>query len=238
MEDYENNTDEGDGIFEIDSTVELGTRSKKCLGLNLTQDQYPSFNKILPICSTPKIPNVELSENPIEMPSPIEISHCEKALSVNTVTPLAQHVDNIPKISDKSANNHCANNKNGRPKKKVLNWHCLHQRLLDCKMYDDLSLLCNDLVYIIPHIPKTFTGEFTIKYERIDDTAAYYVPRDIPQEFLLHHPVEILPDGNCFFRSLSQLVYGTEDKHIKMRSRIMIDSVVNFNKYTDHSFLM
>ena len=89
LEDYENNPDEGDGIFEIDSTVELGTRSKKCHGLNLTQDQYPSFNKILPICSTPKIPNVELSENPIEMPSPIEISHCEKAFSVNTITPLA-----------------------------------------------------------------------------------------------------------------------------------------------------
>ena len=101
-----------------------------------------------------------------------------------------------------------------------------------------MSLLCNDLVYIIPHIPKTFTGEFTIKNERIDNTAAYYVPRDIPQEFLLHHPVEILPDGNFFFRSLSQLVYVTEDKHIKMRSRIMIDSVVNFNKYTNHSYLM
>ena len=105
-------------------------------------------------------------------------------------------------------------------------------------MYDDLSFLCNDLVYIIPDIPNTFTGEFTIKNERIDDTAVYFVPRDIPQEFLLHHPVEILPDGNCFFRSLSRLVYGTEDKHIEMRSRIVIDSVVNFNKYTDHSYLM
>ena len=118
MEDYENNPDEDDGIFEIDSTVELGTQSKKCHGLNLIQDQYQSFNKILPICSTPKIPNVELSENLIEMPSPIEISQCEKAISVNTVTPLAQHVDNIPKISDKSANNHCANNKNGQTKEK------------------------------------------------------------------------------------------------------------------------
>ena len=32
-------------------------------------------------------------------------------------------------------------------------------------------------------------------------------------------------------------MYDTEDKHIEMRSRIMIDSVVNFNKYTDHSLL-
>ena len=120
----------------------------------------------------------------------------------------------------------------------MLNWHHLHQKLLDCKKYDDLSFLCNNLIHIIPHIPKTFTGEFTIKNERINDTAVYFAPRDICQEFLLHHPVEILPDGNCFFRSLSRLVYGTRDKHIEMRSRIVIDSFVNFSKYTDHSYLM
>ena len=41
-----------------------------------------------------------------------------------------------------------------------------------------------------------------------------------------------------FFRSLSWLEYGTEDKHIEMRSRIMIDSVINFHKYIYHSYLM
>ena len=41
-----------------------------------------------------------------------------------------------------------------------------------------------------------------------------------------------------FFGSLSWLVYGTEDKHIEMRSRIMIDCVMNSYKYTDHSYLM
>ena len=237
MEEYENNPDEGDGIFEIDSTIELGTRSKKCVGMNVTQDQYPCFNELLPICSSPKNPYVQLSENSIEMPSPIEISDSETAISVNTITPLAQHVVNIPNISDKSANNHCAKHKIEDQRRK-LNWHHLHQKLLDCKMYDDLSFLCNQLVYIIPDIPDTYTGEFIIKNDRIDDTAVYFVPRDIPQKFLLHHPVEILPDGKCFFRSLSWLVYGTEDKHIEMRSRIMIDSVVNLNNYTDHSYLM
>ena len=120
----------------------------------------------------------------------------------------------------------------------MLNWHCLHQKLLVCKNYEDPSLLCNELVHIIPDIPDTFTGEFTIEDDRIDHTAIYYVPRDIPQMFLLHHPVEILHDGNCFFRSLSWLVYGTECNHIEMRSRIIIDSVVHFHKYTDHSYLM
>ena len=39
--------------------------------MNVTQDQYPCFNKLLSICNTPKNPNVQLSENSIEMPSPI-----------------------------------------------------------------------------------------------------------------------------------------------------------------------
>ena len=86
MEDYENTPDEGDEIFEIDSTIELSTRSKKCVGMNVTQDEYPCFNKLLPKCSTPKNPNVQLSEKLIEMTSPIEISHSESAFSVNTIT--------------------------------------------------------------------------------------------------------------------------------------------------------
>ena len=192
MEDYENTPDEGDGIFEIDSNIELGTRSKNCVGMNVTQGEYPCFNKLLPICSTPKNPNVQLSENLIAMPSLIEISHSENTFSVNTITPPTQSVVNIPKISDKSTYIHCANQKNGRPKKKVLKRDCLHQKLLVCKYYEDLSFLCNQLVYIIQHIPDTFTGEFTIENDRIDHTAVYFVPRDIPQEFLLHHLVEIL----------------------------------------------
>ena len=159
-------------MFEIDS--------KKCVGMNVTQDEYPCFNKLLPICSTPKNPNVQLGKNSIEMPSTIEISHSENAISVNTITTLAQPVVNIPKISDKSTNIHCANQKNRRPKKKVLNWHHLHQKLLVCKNYDDLSFLCNQLVYIIPYIPDTFTGEFTVENDRIDHIAVYFVPRDIP----------------------------------------------------------
>ena len=85
LEDYENTPDEGDGIFEIESTIKLGTRTKNCVGMNVTQDQSQCFNKLLPICSTPKNPKVQLSENSIQMPSPIEISHSENAVSVNIV---------------------------------------------------------------------------------------------------------------------------------------------------------
>ena len=47
-----------------------------------------------------------------------------------------------------------------------------------------------------------------------------------------------MPDGNCFCRSISHLVYGSEHHHVEMRCRIVIDSVLNLNNYTDHDYLM
>ena len=113
----------------------------KTVGMNVTQDQSPCFNKLLPICSTSKNTKVQLSEISIQMPSPIEISHSENAVSVNIVTSLPRPLINIQNISDKSTNILYPNQKNGRPKKKVLNWHHLHQKLLVCNNYEDLSYI-------------------------------------------------------------------------------------------------
>ena len=38
LEDYENTPDEGDGVFEIESTIRSGTRTKSCVAMNVTQD--------------------------------------------------------------------------------------------------------------------------------------------------------------------------------------------------------
>ena len=46
------------------------------------------------------------------------------------------------------------------------------------------------------------------------------------------HP--ILGDGNCFFRALSYIMYGTEDRHASVRASIALFSELNadcFNKY-------
>ena len=48
----------------------------------------------------------------------------------------------------------------------------------------------------------------------------------------------IVSDGNCFCRSISQLVYRSEDHHVEIRCKIVIDSVLNYQNYTDHDYLM
>ena len=125
--------------------------------MSVTQDQSPCFNKLLPICSTPKKSQStikwKLNSNAITYWNFTfwKCSECKHHYS----SPLALHVVNIEKFSDKSNNIHYQNQKNGRPKKKVLNWHCLHQKLLVYKIYQDLSILCNELVYILYQIYQT-----------------------------------------------------------------------------------
>ena len=46
------------------------------------------------------------------------------------------------------------------------------------------------------------------------------------------HP--ILGDGNCFFRALSYIMYGTEDRHTSVRASLVLFSELNaesFKKY-------
>ena len=81
------------------------------------------------------------------------------------------------------------------------------------------------------------TGQIP-KWGTTDTGARKDIPSDILQRFNVHYPICIVPDGNCFCRSISHLVYGSEHHHVEMRCRIVIDSVLNLNNYTDHDYLM
>ena len=72
----------------------------------------------------------------------------------------------------------------------------------------------------------------------MDTGARKDIPSDILQRFNVHYPICIVPDGNRFCRSISHLVYGSEHHHVEMTCRIVIDSVLNLNNYTDHDYLM
>ena len=77
-----------------------------------------------------------------------------------------------------------------------------------------------------------------VEGDQVDIVAKKDIASDILQRFNVHYPICIVPDGNCFCRSISQLVYGSEEHHVEMRCRIVIDSVLNLKNYTDHDYLM
>ena len=65
-----------------------------------------------------------------------------------------------------------------------------------------------------------------------------FIPPDLPKQLILHHPILIQPDGNYFCRSISHLVYGSQDRHLEIRCRIVLDSALNMKNYTNGDYLM
>ena len=47
-------------------------------------------------------------------------------------------------------------------------------------------------------------------------------------------PVKVVGDGNCFYRSVSNSIFGTESNHVECRVRCVHELVTNFSKYTSH----
>ena len=50
-------------------------------------------------------------------------------------------------------------------------------------------------------------------------------------------PLSIYGDGNCFTRSISLLVYGTQDKHLEIRAKLCAEAVLNAQHYLDNDYL-
>ena len=90
----------------------------------------------------------------------------------------------------------------------------------------------------LPSLPDCFAGDIAVDGDQVDTGTRKDIPSDILQRFNVHYPICIVPDGNCFCRSISHLVYRSEHHHVEMRCRIVIDSVLNLNNYTDHDYLM
>ena len=81
-------------------------------------------------------------------------------------------------------------------------WMELCNKFNQYKTFDDLQLLVQMQIDKIPNIPHIFTGDDEVETDIVDKQSMKYIPSDIPQRFLLHHPVHIHPDGNCFCRSI------------------------------------
>ena len=44
-------------------------------------------------------------------------------------------------------------------------------------------------------------------------------------------PAVVMGDGNCLFRSFSLAIFGTEDRHIELRARAVMELVLNEDHY-------
>ena len=68
----------------------------------------------------------------------------------------------------------------------------------------------------------------------LDLVALHHMPNDMPRGYA---PLQIEGDGNCFPRTISYLLYKTQDRYEEMRCRIVYEAVKNINHYLDHDYV-
>lgn len=117
-------------------------------------------------------------------------------------------------------------------------WSGLHKKLLRCRRFADVKKLAGTERDKLPALPEQYVGDRPLKDDQIDHLTMQYIPPDMPQDLLLHHAITIEPDGNCFCRSISRLVYGSQNRHLEIRCRIVLDSALNIRNYTNGHYLM
>ena len=122
-------------------------------------------------------------------------------------------------------------------KRDEFTWRGYYNRILSCKTYKGLKNLVHG-EHQMPPLPIEFAGDDQCEEDEIDDFSLTLIPNDVPAKFSNHSPVETFPEGNCFFRSLSRLVYGDETHHLEMRCRVVDDLVKYDDNYTSHEYLM
>ena len=173
--------------------------------------------------STPK-------NNKVFLDCRIELSPIQTSLHSRTELPsLSEHADIRDKHNPSKLNCYLMSR---------YDWVELNKKFILCGTWNRPQAIVKREIDRLPSLPDSFIGDIALGRDQVDIVAKKDVPSDILQRLNMHYPICIEPDGNCFCRSISLLIFGSEDHHVEIRCRIVIDSVLNLENYTDHDYLM
>jgi len=85
----------------------------------------------------------------------------------------------------------------------------------------------------LPRLPEV---TFLTHKRTVDQSALSLIPEDQTTQGL--YPCNVYGDGNCLPRCASLLVYGHEENHLEMRTRIIDELVRHEDNYLDENMLM
>ena len=111
------------------------------------------------------------------------------------------------------------------------NWKKMLDKLHKVHSYDKIVQLVHDNV--LPPI------ELNKKYQqssddKTDPVAMHFFPNDHPPNVV---PTHTLGDGNCFPRALSNVLFGTQNRHVKIRVQLVFKAVLNKQFYLSNKYL-
>ena len=116
-------------------------------------------------------------------------------------------------------------------------WDGVAVQLSRARTFEALQETARELSSTLPPLPEKYR-EATVTLDTVDELALETFPNDVPLSLLHHKPVEVYPDGNCFPRAVSRLVYGEEWHFLEMRCRLVMELANNCDLYLDNEYLM
>ena len=79
----------------------------------------------------------------------------------------------------------------------------LNKKFIQCTTWDGLQATVKKEIDQLPSLPDCFIGDMAVDGDQVDIVAKKDIPSDILQRVNVHYPICIVPDGNCFCRSIS-----------------------------------
>ena len=119
-----------------------------------------------------------------------------------------------------------------------VSWEEMRNVLRTCDSYTAVKEAVNRHHSQLPdiEIAPPFLQSIMSTKSTVGRVALSHMPADSPAKPDMM-PVITGADGNCLPRSLSKIVYGTEDNHEEMRTRIVVEGVKNETTYLSHNYL-
>ena len=112
-------------------------------------------------------------------------------------------------------------------------WTSILTAFASCTDYDQLEKIVLDVKDRIPALnPRNEEAKFWNMRDIIDCVAQMEIPPDGPRHL---RAIQTLGDGNCLCQALSRAFFGDESHHAEIRAQIVIEGIVNRQKYlSDH----
>ena len=116
---------------------------------------------------------------------------------------------------------------------KALTWEDRVNALTACNSYAELHTYVSQNP--LPGLECNISlNMFQQDMDQIDFVALQYKPSDAPASCA---PVCIIGNGNCFPRTLSYILFRTQDRHLEMKKRIVYEACLNKNHYLNNDYI-
>ena len=119
------------------------------------------------------------------------------------------------------------------PQQRQISWDAILEALNQQRTYAQLCRYVNsNAIPDLICVPNDTLSQKELN--NLDLVAMYHMPNDMPPGLA---PLQTGTDGNCFPRTISYLLFKTQERYTEIRVRLIYEAVKNIKYYLDDNYL-